>query len=104
MTPKSKVRLDTRLNALAFADEPAVGGQRELPRPTPQNMYEGTPHPFLFSLNKEKDLICLTSQLLILPFFHLNLSPNRQITRPKKVESVIPILTLRGTKERGAAG
>ena len=62
MTPKSKVRVDTRLNALAFADEPAVGGQRELPRPTPQNMYEGTPHPFLFSLNKEKDLICLTSQ------------------------------------------
>ena len=42
MTPKSKVRVDTRLNALAFADEPAVGGQRELPRPTQRNMYEGT--------------------------------------------------------------
>ena len=37
-------------------------------------------------------------------FFHLNLSPNRQIARPQKVEPVIPILTLRGTKERGAAG
>ena len=37
-------------------------------------------------------------------FFHLNLSPNRQITRPKKVEPVIPILNLRGTKEREAAG
>ena len=43
-------------------------------------------------------------------FFHLNLSPNRQITRPK-VEPVIPNLTLRPilttrqrTKERAVAG
>ena len=42
MTPKSKVRLDTRLNALAFADEPAFSVHRKLPRPTRQNMYEGT--------------------------------------------------------------
>ena len=42
MTPKSKVRVDTRLNALAFAEEPAFSVHRKLPRPTPQNMYEGT--------------------------------------------------------------
>ena len=32
----------------------------------------------------------------------LNLSPNRQITRPKKVEPVIPILNLRDERRKTA--
>ena len=35
MTPKSKVRVDTRLNALAFAEEPAFSVHRKAPATDP---------------------------------------------------------------------
>ena len=39
----------------------------------------------------------------VIPILTFSISTHRQIARPKKVEPVIPNLTLRrGTKERGA--